>query len=254
MDEIFNRQVDTLNLARELDSRSDDIFKGLTSNFVLTEKISWKKVFELLDLNFDFMTEKAKEELKNRRLVIKKNPFLRATFTFFEDDKIIVTYPTFLARDAYRAELIRMMGDSISLTRDEEHLNGALLGFLYQYLFLKDNYPNYKDVFEDNNLKEMLITARRHLIFLDDFYANHESFSRDEFKYILGLNVRELSSFDAALAYIENMSPEELKKFVMMLGENTFKVDEIVKNDNIDTYDYPRLRKLFKTKIKQIGG
>lgn len=254
MDKIYERQIDTLKLARDLDSRFDDIFNGLKTDLILTNKVSWKKVFELLDLNFDFMTEKAKEKLKNRKLIVKNNPFRQSTICDFGEDRIKVVYPTFLARDVYRAELVRILGDSIALTREEDPINGGLLGFLYQYLFFKDNYRNYNELFEANNLKEMLITAKRHLIFLDDYYRNREFYTDDEIKENLCVNVRDFSSFDAALFYIENMSSEELKKFVKMLGENAFDVDEIVEKDNIDTYDYPRVRKLFKSKIKQIGG
>ncbi len=254
MDKIYERQIDTTKLARDLDSKFDTIFNGLKSDLVLTNRVSWKKVFELLDLNFEFMGPKAKEKLKNIRLIVKKNPFNQCTFTGFSDDRIEVTYPTFLAKDVYRAELLRIMGDSLSLTRDKNPLNGGLLGFLYQYLFFKENYQNFKEIFEDNNIKEILIAAKRHLIFLDDYYSNREFYPDDEFRYILYLNVREFSSFDSALGYIENMSPEELKKFVKMLGENAFNVDEIVEKDNIDTYDYPRIRKLFNSKIKKIGG
>lgn len=253
MDKIYGRQIDTVKLARELDDKFDVIFNGLKADLVLTKKIPWKKVFELLDLNFDFMTEKSRNVLKNRRLIVKNNPFRQSTICGYGDDRIEVVYPTFLARDVYRAELVRILGDSISLTTEEDFLNGGLLGFLYQYLFFKDNYQDSKELFLDNSIKEMLITAKRHLFFLNDYYSNRELYSADDFRENLCMNVRDFSSFDAALWYIENMKPEELKEFVKMLGENAFNVDEIVENDKIDTSDYPRLRKLFNSKIKKIG-
>lgn len=253
MDKIYDRQIDTVRLARDLDNKIDAIFGGLEADLVLTKKISWKKVFKLLDLDFDFMTDKSKEILLNRRFVVKNNPFRSNTQVSYASDRIEVVYPTFFARDSYRDELLRILGDSISLTRKEDLENGCLLGFLYQYLFFKENYSNFDQLFEDKNLKEMILTAKRHLLFLEYYFTNRELYTKEDYRENLFYNVRVLSSFDAALCYIENMSSQELKKFVKMLGENAEKVDEIVKSDKIDTYDYPRLRKLFDNKVKRIG-
>lgn len=252
MDKICDRQIDTVKLARDLDKRFDVIFYGLKSDFVLTKKIPWSRVFKLLNLDFDFMTDKSKEILKARKFVVKKNPFNENVNLDYYNSKIVATYPTFLARDLYRVNLSRVLGDSISLTNKEKVENGELLGYLYQYLFLEENYSNSREIFEDLNLKEALLNAKAHLLFLDEYYTNKELYTKEDYCEFLLNNVRRFSSFDAALCYIENLSFQDLKKFARMLGENAKKVDEIVKSDNIDTYDYPRLRKLLDNKVKKI--
>lgn len=247
----YHREYDTTMMSEEI-LRNKELFKQFDRDLAKRrkEKTIWESIYKASDVIDKYMGDKAKDTLKNANIQFDRNVLLRNISYYVLRSKSEMLFPTYNAREEYKPEVAKLCGCTVSGDQGYGNEYNELLGLMYQYLYLLETDKDARKTFEDLNMAGKLKQAR-------DFLKDKELFGekKDSEGYYcssLFTAVQSYSSFDAALQLIDRMAldKEGVLQFIKEMGENPQYIEEMVKDNGINTYNYYNLRKTIDRRKK----
>lgn len=238
---------------------------------------SWEAIRDIDNKIKLYLPEQAIELLGSKRTVILRQPFRRKTISVIPAEPEGVRAIVFPRNAPYKEneyEYMYYLGRLLSVVNPDDMFDFYVPGeydevipLLLEYLYVKEhgdtdqfsiNYfnelkKNAKRFMRNYNTIESdaksLDYAKRNSMLFDPYYAE-QVFNKDKnnFEQLAAINMRVLASFDALLNIADrNLSVEEIKELIDKLMTNKTKSRETVIRDmDIDTLNYPRIRKELK--------
>lgn len=252
--EVFHREYDLYFLANEISSKSEEL-SLLKRKYlkIRKDKTSWKSLFTDSSVIDPFIGEKAISTLENTDIEVKRNVFCHDTDYFVSPTRNIILFPTYRAREVYKAEFVNFLGNVVSKNQGMSNEYNELLGLLYEYLYLKETDTFAKDTFEAINLPSKLKDANI-LLKVKPLYEEDDN-RYDDMDYFraLILGLHSFSSLEASLQLISKMDTDkdDVIELIKAMGNEPQNIESLVKEYGIDTYGYPEFRKVLKKTQKK---
>lgn len=193
--------------------------------------------------------------LDEKEIEIACNPFIRETiYSGLGEDKNVIIYPSRKIKEEYKRELIYFIGDLLrrkSLDKLPEEFDikcqySDVLPLLLEYLFLRDT--GKEERFSAKHLGDLNLNAPEYIKIFDRFNKYEGLYDKGKFLRNTLLYLVPLSSMDATLQIVDNITDEDdLKKLIdELISNENHNREDILKDRNIETYGFRRLIKEIK--------
>lgn len=200
-----------------------------------------------------YLSEDSIRYIDNQEMVISYNPFITQTvYNGYGDDKNIIIFPSKKMKEEFKRELVYYAGDllrrksfdhmaSISSTSGQY---SGVIPLLLEYLYLRDS--GKEDRFSDKHLTDLKMNAKLYKRIYEEYKKNEKKEDIEEFLSNSLLHLIPLSSFDATLQIKDTVAQDEkeVRRLIdeLIRNENNNR-EEILRERDIDTYGFKRLRK-----------
>lgn len=244
----YHREYDTTAMSKEI-VKNEVLFKQIDQKLQerRKEKTSWDSIFKSHNVIVKYIGENAKKVLQETSFIYNRNAFLSDVSYSILPSKSQMLFPTYSAREEYKSEVMKLFGCTVSMDQGYGNEYNELLGLMYQYLYLAETDKDARKTFEDINLAGKLKLAKKFLKdknILSDFPPYFDVLYCDS----IFRTLQSYSSFDAALQLIDRIDTDKegVLNFIKQMGENPRHIEEMVKDNGINTYHYYSFRKVLE--------
>lgn len=246
MSRVYGREYD-VRRASEAIVKNKDVIKNAERECLkmFRTKTSWDDVFDVFDDLGKYNKASNMKKIAEVEPVYGTNVLLSKPFISVYEDNHILTYPTLTAREIYRIYTAYFYGKKLVGNKKYMDEYPELIPLLFEYFSLKERVQNPLDTFEQFNLQDKLKMAKSFLRLYNKFHKNEEKYELEDFESEVLILLQSYSSLDASLQLID-MFEDDQKKALKIMGdviENNKETSEILYDNGIETYHYPRLIK-----------
>ncbi len=270
MSRLYGRAFDVFQMSKYLLDSKIPLYKDDNKKISLNELIDSSAVLDI------YLPKEAIDYIVNHPIHISKSPFLPRNMSSFPTEKepnASIYFKNTSFREEHKRELNFFLGCVLSNIYSDELPKkddlpceyGDILPLLLEYLYLKEineedrfvlkhlntlksSANSYQKVYETHQIN--LVTSKKHeLEFLtsEKLREIEEDKNNKEMKFLAEtfLMLVPFSSLDGLLQIIDKIkTKEEMKELIKILFENkNNNRQEILKDYNIESYGYKRLRK-----------
>lgn len=252
--EIFHREYDIFFMVNEISGKSETLsFLKRKYLQMRKSKTSWKSLFTASSVIDPFIGESAISTLEDTDIMVKRNVFCHNTDYFVSPTRNIILFPTYSAREIYKAEFVNFLGNVVSKNQGMSNEYNELLGLLYEYLYLKETDPLAKDTFETINLHSKLKDANLILKMKKLYEEDDNKYDDMDYFRAIILGLHSFSSFEASLQLISKMDTDrnDVIELIKTMGNEPENIESLVKEYGINTWSFPEFRKVLTKKYKK---
>jgi hypothetical protein len=191
--------------------------------------------------------------LDKQEIEIACDSFIRETiYSGLGEERNIIFFKSRKLREEYKRELIYFIGDllrrkSLDYLPEEFDIKcqySDVVPLIIEYLFLRDT--GHAERFSSKHLSDLSLNAPEYMKIYERYNKYEGLFNKEDFLRNTLLYLVPLSSMDATLQIIDELGndKDELKKLLNELINNeSHNREAILKDRNIETYGFRRLRK-----------
>ena len=247
MSRLYGRVDDVYNISNYL---IDNYNKKYVKD---NSEISSDELENSLDLVMPYLSKDSIKYVNDCDIKIYWNRFIKDTiYSGVDEEENVIFFKTKEMKEEYKIDLLYFVGDllrrkSLDYMPDEYDIMcqySDLLPLLIEYLYLKEKDEVNK--FSEKNLSDLRMNAKEYKKIYEKFQKYPYIYSEDNMLRNTLLFLVPLSSMDATLQIADKFGDDkdELRKLIQELVENkNHNREEIMRDRNIDTYGFKRLRK-----------
>ncbi len=178
------------------------------------ERTTWPTVFSSFNVIKEYVGDITPYLLGSHDVVLKRNPFSQKIYGKWVDNskKIEVSFPTLTARAIYKPEFVKVCGNLISTSSNNQSDYSDVLGLIYQYLYFyrfSFDKRSAKDIFEDLNFKGKIDDINEFLKARSLF--EQSKISIEEYHKAVNKIRRVLISLETSLQLIDKINDNKIK-------------------------------------------